>query len=63
MLTQKQVTKETSRIVSANKASGSIRATIPKVVADSLGLTVRDIVEWDWVIERGKKYARFRKLE
>jgi hypothetical protein len=57
------VSKQTSRIAWANEKSGSIRATIPRKVAEDLGLKVEDTIEWESYIEKGRKYARFRKLE
>jgi hypothetical protein len=57
------VSKQTSRIAWANEKSGSIRATIPRKIAEDLGLKVEDTIEWESYIEKGRKFARFRKLE
>lgn len=49
----------TSKIQLANKASGSLRATIPAELVEVLGLKEGDIIAWDL----GKKSACIRRLE
>jgi len=52
-----------TRIQLANKDSGSVRVTIPLEIVEEMGLEVGDVMAWDTVSEKGKKYARLRKLE
>lgn len=47
----------------ATSKSESLRSTIPEEIVAELGLQVGDALDWDIVTEKGKKYARFRKLE
>ena len=54
---------ETSKIARAVTGSDSIRATIPKSVAEELKLAPGDTLEWDIITEKGKRYLRARKLE
>jgi bifunctional DNA-binding transcriptional regulator/antitoxin component of YhaV-PrlF toxin-antitoxin module len=54
---------KTSKISKAVTGSDSLRTTIPKSLADDLGLKVGDILDWDVVPEKGKRYLRARKLE
>lgn len=57
------VVGKTSKVSKATTTSSSVRATIPEDIAEDLGLVVGDTIEWDTVSEKGKRYARFRKLE
>jgi bifunctional DNA-binding transcriptional regulator/antitoxin component of YhaV-PrlF toxin-antitoxin module len=54
---------KTTRVQLANNVSRSLRITIPNDIAEEMGLKVGDVVDWDTVTDRGKKYARIRKLE
>lgn len=54
---------QTSKVAKATTTSSSLRATIPENIAKELGLAIGDVLDWDIVTEKGKKYARFRKLE
>jgi bifunctional DNA-binding transcriptional regulator/antitoxin component of YhaV-PrlF toxin-antitoxin module len=54
---------KTSRLAKAVTGSDSLRTTIPKELADDLGLTVGDVLDWEIVSDKGKKYLRARKLE
>ena len=54
---------EISRISKANKISTSARTTIPKKVMDDLQLDVGDGLVWETYVDKGKKYARLRKVE
>ena len=54
---------KTTRVQLANNVSGSLRITIPNDIAEDMGLKVGDVVDWDITTEKGKKYARIRKLE
>jgi hypothetical protein len=52
-----------SAVAKASSKSDSVRATIPEDIAKDLKLQVGDILDWSIVEEKGKKYAKFRKLE
>ena len=52
-----------STVAKASTNSPSVRATIPENVAKELGLKVGDVLDWSVVEDKGKKYAKFRKLE
>jgi bifunctional DNA-binding transcriptional regulator/antitoxin component of YhaV-PrlF toxin-antitoxin module len=47
----------------ANSIASSLRTTIPNEVVQYLGLKLGDVVDWEEYQEKGKKYARIRKLE
>jgi bifunctional DNA-binding transcriptional regulator/antitoxin component of YhaV-PrlF toxin-antitoxin module len=53
----------TTRVQLANNVSGSLRITIPNDIAEEMGLKVGDVVDWDTTTDKGRKYARIRKLE
>lgn len=52
-----------STVARATTSSSSIRSTIPENIVKDMGLKVGDILDWQVVEEKGKKYAKFRKLE
>ena len=52
-----------SIVSKATTTSNSLRATIPEDIVTELGLRVGDALDWDVITEKGKKYARIRKLE
>jgi bifunctional DNA-binding transcriptional regulator/antitoxin component of YhaV-PrlF toxin-antitoxin module len=52
-----------TRISKANSISSSLRTTIPNDIVEYLDLKMGDVIDWDEYQERGKKYARIRKLE
>jgi bifunctional DNA-binding transcriptional regulator/antitoxin component of YhaV-PrlF toxin-antitoxin module len=52
-----------TRISKANSVSSSLRTTIPYEIVDYLGLKIGDVVDWEESQEKGRKYARIRKLE
>jgi bifunctional DNA-binding transcriptional regulator/antitoxin component of YhaV-PrlF toxin-antitoxin module len=52
-----------TRVSKANSVSSSLRTTIPNEIVDYLGLKIGDVVDWEESQEKGKKYARIRKLE
>jgi bifunctional DNA-binding transcriptional regulator/antitoxin component of YhaV-PrlF toxin-antitoxin module len=52
-----------TRISKANSISSSLRTTIPNDIVEYLDLKIGDVIYWDEYQERGKKYARIRKLE
>jgi bifunctional DNA-binding transcriptional regulator/antitoxin component of YhaV-PrlF toxin-antitoxin module len=52
-----------TRISKANSVSSSLRTTIPYEIVDYLGLKIGDVVDWEESHEKGRKYARIRKLE
>jgi len=54
---------KSSRIVKANSIASSLRATIPNDIVEYLGLQLGDVIDWEAYTEKGKKYARIRKLE
>lgn len=54
---------KTTRVQLANNVSGSLRITIPNDIAEEMDLKVGDVVDWDTMADKGKKYARIRKLE
>ena len=54
---------KTTRVQLANNVSGSLRITIPNDIAEEMGLKVGDVVDWDTMTDKGKKFARIRKLE
>jgi bifunctional DNA-binding transcriptional regulator/antitoxin component of YhaV-PrlF toxin-antitoxin module len=59
------ITKMTrpTRISKANTISSSLRTTIPNDIVEYLDLKIGDVVDWDEYQEKGRKYARIRKLE
>jgi bifunctional DNA-binding transcriptional regulator/antitoxin component of YhaV-PrlF toxin-antitoxin module len=52
-----------TRISKANSISSSLRTTIPNDIVEYLDLKIGDVIDWDEYQEKGKKYARIRKLE
>ena len=52
-----------TRISKANSISSSLRTTIPNDIVEYLDLKLGDVVDWEEYQEKGKKYARVRKLE
>jgi NADH:ubiquinone oxidoreductase subunit D len=53
-----------SHITKATTTSKSLRTTIPADVVKEMHLEIGDIFDWEVVqTEKGKKYARVRKLE
>jgi bifunctional DNA-binding transcriptional regulator/antitoxin component of YhaV-PrlF toxin-antitoxin module len=52
-----------TRITKANTISKSLRTTIPYEIVEYLDLQVGDVVDWEEVPEKGKRYVRIRKLE
>jgi bifunctional DNA-binding transcriptional regulator/antitoxin component of YhaV-PrlF toxin-antitoxin module len=57
------VGKYLSRITKANKLSDSIRATIPKEIAEALSLNIGDVLDWEWYTDKGKRFLRAKKVE
>jgi bifunctional DNA-binding transcriptional regulator/antitoxin component of YhaV-PrlF toxin-antitoxin module len=57
-----KMTKPT-KISKANSISSSLRTTIPNDIVEYLDLKIGDVIDWDEYQEKGKKYARIRKLE
>jgi hypothetical protein len=55
--------KEISRVARAHSKSASMRLTVPERVASELDLDIRDLVEWEIYTEKGKTFARVRKME
>lgn len=53
----------TSKVQTANKASGSLRATIPLEVVEALGLAPTDVIAWEIIEGKDKKAVKIRKLE
>jgi len=47
----------------ANMSTISLKVTIPEDIAKGLALQAGDTLDWVIVEEKGKKYAKFRKLE
>jgi hypothetical protein len=54
---------EKSTVMKVRKDTPSVRTTIPQDIVSDLGLDVGDVLDWSIVEEKGKKYAKFRKLE
>jgi bifunctional DNA-binding transcriptional regulator/antitoxin component of YhaV-PrlF toxin-antitoxin module len=54
---------KTSKIAKANALSSSVRATIPNDIVEYLGLRIGDVIDWERYTEKGRKYARIKKLE
>ena len=52
-----------STVANANTKSSSVRATIPEDIVKDLKIQVGDVLDWSVDEVKGKKYARFRKLE
>jgi hypothetical protein len=52
-----------SSVHSARAGTPSVRCTIPEDIVTQLGLNVGDVLDWSVVEEKGKKFAKFRKLE
>lgn len=52
-----------SKITRANLKTESLRATIPENIVNALKLQAGDVLDWSVVDDKGKRYARFRKLE
>ena len=52
-----------SIVSKATTTSESLRATIPGDIVKELSLQVGDALDWDITTDKGKKYARIRKLE
>lgn len=52
-----------STVAKATTTSKSLRATIPESVADEMKLNVGDILDWEVYNEKGRTYAKIRKLE
>jgi hypothetical protein len=56
--------REVSRIAKANNRADSIRATIPKKIADELNLDAGDFLEWRVETEKGgDKYMKVKKMK
>ena len=54
---------KTSKLAKAVTGSDSLRTTIPKSLAEELGLAPGDTLDWEVVSEKGKHYLKARKLE
>jgi bifunctional DNA-binding transcriptional regulator/antitoxin component of YhaV-PrlF toxin-antitoxin module len=52
-----------SAVTRANVNTASLRATIPEEIVKGLKLQPGDTLDWSIVEDKGKKYAKFRKLE
>jgi bifunctional DNA-binding transcriptional regulator/antitoxin component of YhaV-PrlF toxin-antitoxin module len=52
-----------TRVSKANSVSSSLRTTIPNEIVGYLDLKLGDVIDWEESSEKGKKYARIRKLE
>ncbi len=52
-----------STVAKATSDSDSLRATIPKDVALDLQLAPGDVLDWETISEKGKKFVKVRKLE
>lgn len=52
-----------STVAKAVSNSTSLRATIPAEIASELELKPGDVLDWSTESDKGKKYARFRRLE
>jgi hypothetical protein len=52
-----------SAVAKASSKSTSVRATIPESIVSDLKLQVGDVLDWSVDEIKGKKYAKFRKLE
>jgi antitoxin component of MazEF toxin-antitoxin module len=54
-----------SHITKATTTSNSLRTTIPEDVVKNMGLNIGDVLDWEVHAagEKGKKYAKVRKLE
>ncbi|HEX9677667.1 AbrB/MazE/SpoVT family DNA-binding domain-containing protein [Nitrososphaera sp.] len=52
-----------SSVQSARAGTPSVRCTIPSDIAEALKLQVGDVLDWSVIEDKGKRYAKFRKLE
>jgi bifunctional DNA-binding transcriptional regulator/antitoxin component of YhaV-PrlF toxin-antitoxin module len=54
-----------SHITKATTTSNSLRTTIPEDIAKDMDMNIGDILDWEvhTAGEKGKKYAKVRKLE
>jgi hypothetical protein len=52
-----------SIVSKATTNSASLRATIPENIVKELNIQVGDALDWDTMTDKGKKFARIRKLE
>jgi hypothetical protein len=53
----------TSKVQTANKTSGSLRATIPIEVVEAMGLVATDVIAWEILDAKDKMVVKIRKLE
>lgn len=53
----------TSTVNRANQNTTSLKVTVPEDIAKGLKLQPGDVVTWAIVEDKGKKFAKFRKLE
>jgi hypothetical protein len=58
-----QTVGKKSIVSKATTTSASLRATIPEDIVKELSLQVGDALDWETLTDKGKKYARIRKLE
>jgi bifunctional DNA-binding transcriptional regulator/antitoxin component of YhaV-PrlF toxin-antitoxin module len=52
-----------STVAKATTNSSSLRATIPEAIVKELKLEAGDILDWQVVTEKGRKYAKIRRME
>ncbi|MGH9858358.1 MAG: AbrB/MazE/SpoVT family DNA-binding domain-containing protein [Acidobacteriota bacterium] len=52
-----------STVARATTNSSSLRATIPEDIVLELKLEAGDVLDWEVVSERGRKFAKFRRME
>ena len=63
MQTNRDELVKSSKVTLANAVSKSLRATIPNDVTEYLGIESGDVIEWETFTDKGKRYARIRKLQ
>ncbi|WP_415283909.1 AbrB/MazE/SpoVT family DNA-binding domain-containing protein [Candidatus Nitrososphaera sp. FF02] len=52
-----------STVMRVRADTPSARTTIPEDIVKELDLQIGDVLDWSVVEDKGKKYAKFRKLE
>lgn len=54
---------EKSIVAKANSKSSSVRTTIPEKIVQEMDIAIGDVLDWETVMQGGRKVVKVKKLE
>ncbi len=54
---------EKSIVAKANSKSSSVRTTIPEKIVQEMEIDIGDVLDWETIMQGGRKVVRVKKLE